>query len=136
MNSCVLIQFFHHDHASLGWHGRSPKGLPVGHIHQGTYIPQKVLPMSLYESVTYVYRLYLHFSYCYFLLVPKESNQRKGTPMNPPFRSVRSLEKSGSRRNSLRSNSRRFPPDFPALAHRVQGGFQKTLMNKICWSRL
>jgi hypothetical protein len=78
--------------------------------------------MSLHECVTYVYRLYLHFSYCYFLLVPKESNQRKGTPLNPPFRSVHSLEKSGPRRNSLRSDNRRFHPDFPTLVHRVQGG--------------
>jgi hypothetical protein len=34
--------------------------------------------MSLYESVTYVYRLYRVPFLCYFLLAPKESNEAHG----------------------------------------------------------
>jgi hypothetical protein len=76
--------------------------------------------------------------------------------MNPPFGSVRSLEKSGPLINFFRieeidalhvrpqgevqgcaeSNSLRFTPlrqkllstDFSSLAHRVQGGFQNILI--------
>gem|GEM_PF-1623727 len=49
--------------------------------------------------------------------------------MNPPFGSVRSFVKFGPRINSLRSNSIRFNPNFPALAHRVQRGKKKHLQN-------
>jgi hypothetical protein len=70
------------------------------------------------------------FFYCDFLFVQKESHQRKGTPMNPPFRSVLSLEKSGSRRNSLRFTPLRQPPLSPgffrARSPGSKGGKDKT----------
>ena len=65
-----------------------------------------------------------------FLLVPKERTKEKAPREPALFGSVRSLEKSGSRLTrsvSLRSDRRRFPQDFPTLAHRVQGGKEDSL---------
>jgi hypothetical protein len=86
----------------------------------------KVLPMSLYESVTYVYRLYPLYISCPFFARPmtirqdsrigrthvrpkgelhgwsESKDERKGAPVNPPFGFVLSLEKSGPRLNFFR----------------------------------
>jgi hypothetical protein len=85
-------------------------------------IAQAVLPMSLCQSVIYVYIFYLIYSlYVTFFACAKESNQRN-TPREVALR-VRSVvwkNQVADKLASLRQQSA-FPLIFPALFRRLQG---------------
>jgi hypothetical protein len=54
----------------------------------------------------------------------ESKNERKGTPMNPPFGSVRSFGTSGPRLNSLRYTPLRQTPLFPRIFLHSLTGFK------------
>ena len=73
--------------------------------------------MSLDECVAFAKITFCINSYILVLsLLAQRKDERKGTPMTPPFGCVRSFEKSGPRLNSLRFTPLRQTPLFPEFS--------------------
>ena len=86
----------------------------------------KVLPMSIYyipcrDGMNSCIPIFL----CSFLCLPKETEPKKGHPMKPLLaESIRSLEKFGSRLNSLRFTPLEQNPLFPRIFLHSLTGFR------------
>jgi hypothetical protein len=86
------------------------------------YLPLEGGGLEGFERLLWVVLSIYHYIYCYFILVPKESNAKKRHPVNPPFGCVRSFGKFRPRPTRSAQTWAAFSLNFPSLAHRVQRG--------------